>query len=83
MVRFKVLKNDYPEVLSAVRLKTRGRFPIKYKDRLFYEDRIFWADSSLFMDRISVDADFFPTLGMEIVKGRNFSRDFSTDTKKS
>jgi len=43
-----VLKNDYPEVLSAVRLKIRGRIPIKYKDRLFYEDRIFWADSSLF-----------------------------------
>ncbi len=74
-----VLKNDYPEVLSAVRLKIRGRIPIKYKDRLFYEDRIFWADSSFFTDRISVDADFFPTLGMEIVKGRNFSRDFSTD----
>jgi putative ABC transport system permease protein len=43
-----VLKDDYPEVLSVVRLKTRERIPIKYKDRLFYEDGILWADNSIF-----------------------------------
>ncbi len=43
-----VLKDDYPEVISSVRLKTRERIPIQYKDRLFYEDRIFWADNSVF-----------------------------------
>ena len=43
-----VLKDNYPEVLNAVRLKTRERIPIKYKDRLFYEDGILWADNSLF-----------------------------------
>ncbi|HZX11164.1 MAG TPA: ABC transporter permease, partial [Acidobacteriota bacterium] len=43
-----VLENDYPEVLSAARLKIRDRIPVKYKDRLFYEDQIFWADNSIF-----------------------------------
>jgi len=43
-----VLENDYPEVLSAARLKIRDRIPIKYKDRLFYEDQIFWTDNSIF-----------------------------------
>lgn len=43
-----VLENNYPEVLSAARIKTRPRIPIKYKDRLFYEDGILWADNSLF-----------------------------------
>jgi len=43
-----VLENDYPEVLRSVRLKTRSRIPIKYKDRLFYEDGILWADNSIF-----------------------------------
>lgn len=32
------------------------------------------------IDLYGVDYDFFPTLGVEIVEGRNFSRDFGTDT---
>ncbi|MBD3415193.1 MAG: FtsX-like permease family protein [Candidatus Aminicenantes bacterium] len=43
-----VLEQDYPEVLSAVRVKTRERIPIKYQSQLFYEDGVFWADSSIF-----------------------------------
>ncbi|MDH5384649.1 MAG: ABC transporter permease, partial [Candidatus Aminicenantes bacterium] len=43
-----VLVDDYPEVLSAVRLRRRDRIPVKYNDRLFYEDEILWADNSIF-----------------------------------
>ncbi|MGB3861791.1 MAG: ABC transporter permease [Candidatus Aminicenantaceae bacterium] len=32
------------------------------------------------MESFSVDHDFFPTLGMEIVKGRNFSPEYGTDS---
>ncbi|MGD9347101.1 MAG: ABC transporter permease [Candidatus Aminicenantes bacterium] len=32
------------------------------------------------MESFSVDHDFFPTLGMEIVKGRNFSPEHGTDS---
>jgi len=43
-----VLERDYPEVLSAARLKWRSRIPIKYQDQLFYEEGVFWADNSIF-----------------------------------
>ena len=32
------------------------------------------------VDNYLVDFEFFPTLGMEIVKGRNFNREFGTDS---
>lgn len=32
------------------------------------------------IDNYRVDFDFFPTMGIEIVEGRNFSRDYSTDS---
>ena len=32
------------------------------------------------MESFSVDHDFFPTLGMEIAKGRNFSPEYGTDS---
>ncbi len=35
------------------------------------------------VDNYLVDFDFFPTLGMEIVAGRNFSADFGTDSTQA
>ena len=35
------------------------------------------------MDEINVDVDFIPTLGMELMAGRNFSKEFGTDEKAS
>lgn len=32
------------------------------------------------INNYGVDFDFFPTMGMEIIKGRNFSREFGTDS---
>ncbi|MBR9999177.1 MAG: ABC transporter permease [Cyclobacteriaceae bacterium] len=37
-------------------------------------------DNSVNAEKWTVDYDYIPTLGMEIVEGRNFSRDFSTDS---
>ncbi|HEX5170181.1 MAG TPA: ABC transporter permease [Cyclobacteriaceae bacterium] len=37
-------------------------------------------DNSLNMEEWTVDYDYVPTLGMEIVAGRNFSRDFPSDS---
>jgi putative ABC transport system permease protein len=46
-----VLKQDYPEVLDAVRI--RPSFPVsknlvKYEDKKFYEEGVLYADNSLF-----------------------------------
>jgi putative ABC transport system permease protein len=51
-----------------------------------YNQNGWFRDASLDTKRIvvltsmNVDADFIPTLGMQMVKGRNFSPDFKTDT---
>ncbi|MEM7372595.1 MAG: ABC transporter permease [Bacteroidota bacterium] len=35
------------------------------------------------VDNYSVDFDFFPTMGIKVVEGRNFSREFSTDSTQA
>jgi len=42
------LVQNYPEVLNAVRIRSLGRMPVRYRDNLYYEDRLFLADHSLF-----------------------------------
>jgi putative ABC transport system permease protein len=43
----------------------------------------FADDESQIMEQYQVDEDFFPTLGIEFVQGRNFSKEFSTDPESS
>jgi putative ABC transport system permease protein len=43
----------------------------------------FADDQILSMDYMNVDAHYIPTMGMEIVAGRNFSEDFATDPDQS
>ncbi|UCE41521.1 MAG: ABC transporter permease [Candidatus Aminicenantes bacterium] len=43
----------------------------------------FADDQILSMDYMNVDAHYIPTMGMEILEGRNFSEDFSTDPNES
>ena len=42
------LVRNYPEVQNAVRLRSLGRLPVRYKDNLHYEDHLFFADNSIF-----------------------------------
>jgi putative ABC transport system permease protein len=42
------LVQNYPEVLNAVRIRSLGRMPVRYRDKLYYEDRLFLADQSIF-----------------------------------
>ena len=43
----------------------------------------FADDQVLAMDYMNVDAHYIPTMGMEIINGRNFSEDFATDPDES
>jgi putative ABC transport system permease protein len=43
----------------------------------------FTEDESQLMEQFQVDEDFFPTLGIEFVQGRNFSQEFSTDLEQA
>jgi putative ABC transport system permease protein len=42
------LVQNYPQVLNAVRVRSLGRMPVRYRDNLYYEDRLFLADQSIF-----------------------------------
>jgi len=43
----------------------------------------FTLDQKQYMGELYVDHEFIPTMGIEIVAGRNFSEEFSTDTSQS
>jgi ABC-type antimicrobial peptide transport system permease subunit len=43
----------------------------------------FADDQILSMDYMNVDAHYIPTMGIEIIEGRNFSEDFATDPDES
>jgi putative ABC transport system permease protein len=42
------LVRNYPEVIEAVRFRSIGRVPVRYRDSSFYEDRLFFSDHSVF-----------------------------------
>ena len=43
------LKEDFPEVVSYVRLlPTTGTWVMKHEENIYYENRVYWADNALF-----------------------------------
>ena len=52
------LLRDYPEVETAVRLRSFGYPVVRYKDKVFSEERFYWADST-----------FFNVFTVEFIKG--------------
>lgn len=49
-------------------------------DNSFSKSAVMTTESALSMQHWLVDYDYIPTMGMEIVKGRNFSKDFVSDS---
>ncbi len=49
-------------------------------DQTFSKDAAMNASNSFNMQTWSVDYDYFKTLGMQLIAGRNFSRDYGTDS---
>lgn len=49
-------------------------------DNTFSTEAVMTTKNSFNMQTWDIDYDYIGTLGMEIVKGRNFSRDFGTDS---
>jgi putative ABC transport system permease protein len=43
----------------------------------------FTMEETQIMEQYRADEDFFPTLGIEILQGRNFSREFGTDREQA
>ncbi|MGN6493731.1 MAG: ABC transporter permease [Agriterribacter sp.] len=54
--------------------------PSNRSDNLFSKDKVFDVKNGFDMQQWQVDYDYLSTLGMTLVKGRNFSKEFGTDS---
>ncbi|HTJ49369.1 MAG TPA: ABC transporter permease, partial [Cyclobacteriaceae bacterium] len=77
-------KNELLKVSGITNVSAAGYLPISGWGR---SDNSFWPygkqpsqDNLISMQNWSVDMDYISTMGMEIVQGRNFSRDFPSDS---
>jgi putative ABC transport system permease protein len=74
-----VIKEEFkknPNIISVAASSTipGGGYPNNMKIPEGYAE-----SEAVLMDEINVDHDFLPTLGIELVAGRNFSKEFGTD----
>jgi len=77
------IKNELQVHSDIVNVSVSSDIPGQYPQ---YNQKLpegFSMSQSQLMYDLVVDEDFIPTLGMEIVAGRNFSREFGADQKAS
>ncbi len=53
---------------------------IGFNQNGWFRDATFDATKAVIMTNFYIDENYVPTLGMQIIKGRNFSSEFSTDS---
>lgn len=75
-------KNEMLNVPGVISATTSGFLPIPSRRNFsaFYRDLNTVAESGLTMQRWEIDYDYLKTLGIQIIKGRNFSRAFGSDS---
>jgi putative ABC transport system permease protein len=76
-------KNDVLQLPGVVSGTLSGYLPVSntYRsDNTFSKESVLTATSGFDMQNWSIDYDYIKTLGMQIIKGRNFSRDFGGDS---
>ena len=77
------IKNELKVHSDIVNVAVSSDIPGQYPQ---YNQKLpegFSRDQSQLMYDLVVDEDFIPTLGMEIIEGRNFSKEFGADQKAS
>ena len=75
-------KNEMLNVPGVVSGTTSGFLPIPSSRNftVFYREAGQVAESGLTMQRWDIDYDYLKTLGIKLIKGRNFSRKFGSDS---
>ncbi len=82
--KYAVLRNEFMKIPSVKDMGTANTSPGNGigKNLMYVEN-----DSGRMVDRgidnYAVDYDYIPTMGMKIVEGRNFSRDYPSDTSSA
>ena len=75
-------KNEMLNIPGVISATTSGFLPIPSQRNFtaFYREANQVAESGFTMQRWDIDYDYLKTLGIKIVEGRNFSREFGSDS---
>jgi len=76
-------KNEVSKLSGVSGSAYAGFLPISnssWSDNSYSKEAVMDAKNSLNMQTWTADYDYLNVMGMELVKGRNFSKDFGTDT---
>ncbi|MEO1033486.1 MAG: ABC transporter permease [Bacteroidota bacterium] len=77
------LKNEIQQFKDVKSASFAGFLPVSSSSRsdtTFSTDAVMTQDNGFNMQFWNIDYDYLETIGMQIIKGRNFSRDFGTDS---
>jgi len=76
-------KNEVLQLSGVSSASITSFLPVSFSsrsDNTFSTEAVMTQKNSINMQTWDIDYDYISTLGMEIVKGRNFNRDFGTDS---
>ncbi len=79
----KAFKNEIAGLNGIVASSYTGYLPVSRSsrnDNTYFKDAAPDLNRGLNMQKWTIDQEYIPLLGMEIVKGRNFSTEFGTDS---
>lgn len=78
-----VFKNEIAKLSGIKSASFAGYLPVSNSsrnDNTFSPDAVMNEKNGFNMQSWSVDYDYIPTFGMEIIKGRNFSKEYGSDS---
>lgn len=82
--KWKVLKNELAQNANIVRTATSSTTPGNgYPKNVFSIETEEGSMDNRGIDNYRVDYDYFATLGIEVVQGRNFSKDYPSDSSQA
>src|SRR4030095_11289220 len=75
-------KNEVGKIQGVRSSTLSGYLPVpsSRSDNTWSKEAVFNEKTGFNMQNWNIDYDYIPTLGMQVIKGRNFSRDFGTDS---
>jgi putative ABC transport system permease protein len=73
------IRGELKSHTSILNVSAASDVPGNYPDYNVYVPEGYTIEQTQLMHRINCDGDFVPTMGMQIVAGRNFSREYGTD----
>jgi putative ABC transport system permease protein len=79
-------KNEVANLPGVSSASYTGYLPVSASarnDNTFSKTAVMDSKSGVNMQRWTVDYDYIPTLGMQIVQGRNFSKEFGSDSSRT